>query len=84
MSRDTADLPEGIEVPEAFARDDRLRQWFITGVHDGVDDIGMPRANGFSHSHEPDAWEAYQAGYMAGLRWRREPPDTLMEEDGRD
>lgn len=81
MSRNRDNLPEGIEVPETFAGEERLRQWFITGVHDGIDEMGLPRENGFSHSHEPDAWQAYRAGYEAGRRWRREPPDTLMEED---
>ncbi len=80
MTRDRSSLPEGMEIASRFAKPESLQEWFISGVHDGIDDMGLPDREGFDQSHEPGAWEAFQAGYEAGRRWRRERPDPLYDE----
>ena len=70
MGRDGSALPAGIEIPERFAVSDKQREWFVSGVSDAIDGFPMPEKEGFSHSHEPGAWDAYSVGYAAGERWK--------------
>ena len=81
MSGKEPELPEGIEVPEQFAQSERLTEWFIAGVHDGIDAFGLPHEDGFTHHHEEGAWEAYKEGYEAGCRWHEGPRDELLNEE---